>query len=63
MKYVLASNPSKTRRSPLRVFTRFLALIALLAGANAVAQDEASPAEVKQFLDSLNYQRGTVTID
>ena len=48
----------------MHAIARFLALIVLLAGVNAAAQDDdKSPAKVKQFLDSLHYQRGTVAID
>ena len=47
----------------MKSIIRLLAALALIAGFDAAAQDNAVPKEALQLIDSLHYQSGKINID
>ena len=47
----------------MKSIIRLLAALALIAGFDAVAQDDAVPKEALQLIDSLHYQSGKINVD
>ena len=47
----------------MKSIVRLFAVLALIAGFDAAAQDNAVPKEALQLIDSLHYQSGKINID
>ena len=47
----------------MKSIVRLFAALALIAGFDAAAQDDAVPKEALQLIDSLHYQSGNINVD